>query len=160
MPQNFEIAEFGQLLSTDLDSNTVTVRSVLIIGDSASNATISSSNISFVDSTGTYSSNTSSIAFGNTSTNVVINSTAVYVNGGQLTGTNLFATYTWLNNHTFTTTTPSTNATSGAVEIVGGLGVYGNVYTGGVVGYSNSANVSVVYQIYNETTDSLDTVFG
>ena len=160
MAQNYEIAEFGQKLNVNTSGNAVTVNSILIIGDTVSNATISSSNISFVDSTGTYYSNTSSIAFGNSVTNVVINSTAVYVNGGQLTGTNLYATYTWLNNHIFTTTTASTNANSGSVKVTGGVGVYGNIYTGGVVGYSNSSNVSVVYQYYNSTTDSLDTVFG
>jgi hypothetical protein len=82
------------------------------------------------------------------------------VNGGRLTGTNLYATYAWLNTHSFSADTPSTNATSGAITVVGGVGVYGNVYTGGVVGFSNSSNVSVVYQYYNVLTDSLDTVFG
>ena len=60
----------------------------------------------------------------------------------------------------FTNTTPSTNATSGAVTITGGLGVSNNIYTAGRVGFSNSTNISVAYTYYNATTDSLDTVFG
>lgn len=116
--------------------------------------------ISFGNSTSNYASNTSFLFFGNSTTNVTINSTAVFVDGGRLTGTNLYATYAWLNNHTFTSNSPSTNATSGTIEVVGGVGVYGNIYTSGVIGISNSANISVVYQYYNPTTDSLDTVFG
>ena len=128
--------------------------------DTTSNYSVNTSTISFSNPLGTYFSNTSSIAFGNSTTNVAINSTAVFVNGGRLTGTNLSSTYAWLNNHTYSITTPSTNAVSGALQITGGIGVYGNIYTGGVIGISNSANVSVVYQYYNLTTDSLDTVFG
>jgi hypothetical protein len=54
----------------------------------------------------------------------------------------------------------SGNATSGAVQVTGGIGVANNVYVGGRIGFSNSTNISVVYQFYNSTTGSLDTVFG
>jgi len=60
----------------------------------------------------------------------------------------------------FTNTTISTNAVSGAVTIVGGLGVNNNIYTAGRVGFSNSTNISVAYVYYNSATDSIDTVFG
>ena len=43
-----------------------------------------------------------------------------------------------------------------------GLGVAGNIYvgSGSKVGFVNASNVSVVYQVYNATAGSLDTVFG
>ena len=176
MGKSYELAEFGQNLLFDYSSNLTTIQSAISIGNSTVDIVVNSTSIaignstvytnigntamSFADLSGSYYANTSSIAFGNSTTNVAINSTAVFVNGGQLTGTNLFATYAWLNNHTFSITTPSTNAVSGALQITGGVGIYGNIYTGGVIGISNSANVSVVYQYYNLTTDSLDTVFG
>ena len=81
-------------------------------------------------------------------------------------GTNVAAQYAWTNTHsfsnviTFSSTTATTNATTGAVLITGGLGVSGNAYTKGVVGFSNATNKSVVYTYYNATTNSLDTVFG
>ncbi len=73
---------------------------------------------------------------------------------------NTDATYTWTNTHIFSNTTASGNATSGAVKITGGLGVANNIYVAGRVGWSNSTNISVVYQYYNATDNSLDTVFG
>jgi hypothetical protein len=58
--------------------------------------------------------------------------------------------------------TASTTSTTGALTVVGGVGVTGNVYvgTGSKVGFVNASNVSVVYQIYNTVANSLDTVFG
>jgi hypothetical protein len=38
--------------------------------------------------------------------------------------------------------------------------IKGNIYTQGRVGMNDSSNISKVYQYYNSTTDSLDTVFG
>ena len=70
------------------------------------------------------------------------------------TGINLSSSFA------FTNTTASGNATSGAITTAGGLGVANNLYVGGRVGFSNSTNISVVYQYYNATTNSLDTVFG
>jgi len=72
------------------------------------------------------------------------------VSGG---GVNLASSYA------FTNVTASANATSGAITTAGGLGVANNLYVGGRVGFANTTS-SVVYQIYNATTGSLDTVFG
>jgi len=80
--------------------------------------------------------------------------------------TNVAAQYTWTNTQTFSntitfsSTAASGNATSGAIQVTGGVGVANNVYVGGRVGFSNSTNISVVYQYYNLATTSLDTVFG
>jgi hypothetical protein len=80
--------------------------------------------------------------------------------------TNVAAQYTWTNTQTFSntitfsSTAASGNATSGAIQVTGGVGVANNVYVGGRVGFSNSTNISVVYQYYNSITTSLDTVFG
>jgi hypothetical protein len=38
--------------------------------------------------------------------------------------------------------------------------IKGDIYTQGKVGMADSSNVSKVYQYYNASTDSLDTVFG
>ena len=59
-----------------------------------------------------------------------------------------------------TNTTASTSNLTGALVVAGGIGVSGNVYVGGRVGWANSNSVSVVYQYYNSVTASLDTVFG
>lgn len=63
--------------------------------------------------------------------------------------------------------TASGNVSTGALVVVGGAGVSGNifttgnVYTNNRVGFTYSGNsTSVVYQIYNSATSSLDTVFG
>jgi hypothetical protein len=57
-------------------------------------------------------------------------------------------------------TTASVSTTTGALQVAGGVGVGGNIYTAGRVGYVNTSNVSVVYQYYNPVTNSIDTVFG
>jgi hypothetical protein len=57
----------------------------------------------------------------------------------------------------------STSNITGAVVVSGangGLGVAGNVYVGSRVGWVYPNNVSSVYQIFNNATSSLDTVFG
>jgi hypothetical protein len=55
----------------------------------------------------------------------------------------------------------NSNAT-GTMVVTGGVGVTGNIYIGssGVVGFSNTTNKSTVYMIYNQATNSLDTIFG
>ena len=58
------------------------------------------------------------------------------------------------------TSIASSNVT-GAIRTTGGIGVGGNLYVGQRVGYVWGANnVSSVYQIFNNSTNSLDTVFG
>ena len=56
--------------------------------------------------------------------------------------------------------TPSTSNVTGAVTVSGGIGVGGNLYVGRRVGFVYGNAVSAVYQVYNQTTGSLDTVFG
>jgi hypothetical protein len=102
------------------------------------------------------------------------NSSGVYWStisaGGSV---NSAAQYTWTNTQTFsanitintgqllvTNANPSSNAVSGAIIVTGGIGVANNIYTGGRIGYSNATNQSVIYQYYNSTAGSLDTVFG
>ena len=64
------------------------------------------------------------------------------------------------NTLTLTGITASTSTTTGALQVAGGIGVGGSVYVKDKVGFVNTSNVSVVYQIYNAATGSLDTVFG
>jgi hypothetical protein len=59
------------------------------------------------------------------------------------------------------TISSNSNAT-GTLIVGGGVGVTGNIYIGSnsVLGFSNAASISVVYQVYNPATNSLDTIFG
>ena len=63
----------------------------------------------------------------------------------------------------FTNSITSTSNVTGALRItgLGGIGVGGNLYVGQRVGFVWGANnVSSVYQVFNNSTNSLDTVFG
>jgi hypothetical protein len=60
---------------------------------------------------------------------------------------------------TVTNVTASNNTSTGALQVRGGVGIGGNIYTSARVGFVNASNVSRVYQFYNALTDSLDTVF-
>ena len=64
------------------------------------------------------------------------------------------------NTLTLAGTTAATNTTTGALQVKGGVGVGGNIYSGNRIGWTSSTNVSAVYQYYNAATNSLDTVFG
>jgi len=64
------------------------------------------------------------------------------------------------NTLTLAGTTAATNTTTGALQVKGGVGVGGNIYSGNRIGWTSATNVSAVYQYYNAATNSLDTVFG
>ena len=64
------------------------------------------------------------------------------------------------NTLTLAGTIVATNTTTGALQVRGGVGIGGSVYVGNKVGFVNTSNISSVYQYYNATTNSLDTVFG
>jgi hypothetical protein len=61
---------------------------------------------------------------------------------------------------TVTNAVSSISTTTGAVQVVGGIGVGDSVYVKNRVGFVSTSNVSTVYQVYNITANSLDTVFG
>jgi hypothetical protein len=73
------------------------------------------------------------------------------INAGNLTSAGLIYT---------SNTTPATSNNTGAVQIIGGIGVGGNIYVGDRVGFVAANSVSAVYQVYNSSTNSLDTIFG
>ena len=85
----------------------------------------------------------------NPTTDTITFSSSGGFSGGTVTGAT-----------TFTNSTASGNNATGAVKVTGGVGITGNMYTAGRVGYANTASVSVAYTYYNNTTKSLDTVFG
>ena len=130
---------------------------------------------------------TNALVVGNSSVNVVINSSSVYVSGSPLSGgsVNAAAQYTWTNTHTF-----NANVTIGATgELIlnanagiyanGSLGTAGQVLTTNAttvywssagfsnnqsiavsnIAFANTSNTASVYTFYNTTTTSLDTVF-
>ena len=100
-------------------------------------------------------------SFGSVGNVLTSNGSSVYwaqSTGGA--GVNVDSSYTWTNTHSFTNTRPSGNAVTGTITVSGGVGVSNNIYVGGRVGFSNSTNISVVYEYYNAATNSLDTVFG
>lgn len=116
---------------------------------------IISAGVSVIDSTG--SQGASNQVLTSNGTGNVYWSTVTSGGGGSV---NVDSTYAWTNVHTFSDTTASGNATSGAIKVTGGVGIANNLYVGGRVGYSNSTNISVAYTYYNAATDSIDTVFG
>jgi hypothetical protein len=59
-----------------------------------------------------------------------------------------------------TSSTQATSTTTGALIVTGGVGIGGSVYVGSRVGWVNATNQSAVYQVYNTTTNSLDTIFA
>lgn len=61
---------------------------------------------------------------------------------------------------TVTNATTSISTTTGALIVAGGIGVGDSIYVENRVGFVNTSNVSVVYQVYNAALNSLDTVFG
>jgi hypothetical protein len=84
--------------------------STLVVGNTASNITV----------------NSSAIAVGG---NLVINSTAVYVSGSPLSGTNTDAQYTWTNTQTFSNTITFNSTINGTVNNAVYLnGIAGSLY--------------------------------
>jgi len=149
MAGNYQLGELGQVLTSNVNSNTISLGASLSIGNSSVNATtVSTNNLSITGqiiingnsglSTYVLTSNGSSNAYWALPT-PTINAAATVA---------------------FTNATASTSANSGAIITAGGLGVNGNIYTAGRVGFSNATNVSVVYTYYNQTLGTLDTVFG
>jgi hypothetical protein len=64
-------------------------------------------------------------------------------------------------NIVITSNSASTSTTTGALQVInGGVGIGGSVYVGNRVGFVNASNVSAVYQVYNSSANSLDTIFG
>jgi len=100
---------------------------------------------------------------------LIIDSTGSQGTAGQVLTSNGTGNVYWstasasvnlASSYAFTNTTASGNATSGAITTTGGIGVANNLYVGGRVGFSNSINVSVAYYQYNQTTNSIDLLFG
>jgi hypothetical protein len=86
------------------------------------------------------------------------------ITSGNISGVTTIATtgtITATGNIVAASGTASTSNVTGAIVSTGGVGVAGNVYVGNRVGYVWAANsVSSVYQVFNNTTYSLDTIFG
>jgi hypothetical protein len=101
---------------------------------------------------------TSSAAVGNISA-VIIGNIGTTLTGTTFNAGNIFVNTT--GNIIVNNTRSSTSNVTGAVVVAGGIGVGGNVYVGQRVGFVWGANnVSSVFQVFNNTTNSLDTVFG
>jgi hypothetical protein len=56
--------------------------------------------------------------------------------------------------------TSTYSTTNNAITVAGSIGAANSIYVGNRVGYANANNISVVYQSYNSSTNSLDVVFG
>jgi len=55
----------------------------------------------------------------------------------------------------------ATNSTNtGTLIVGGGIGVSESLYVGNKIGFANTNNISVMYQIYNPVTSSFDIVSG
>jgi hypothetical protein len=91
--------------------------------------------------------------------NLIINSSATIGTTLGVTGNVIAGNITTAGVIKTTSTLAATSNVTGAVQVSGGVGVAGNVYVGQRVGWVAANSVSVVYQVYNAATNSLDTVF-
>ena len=165
MAGNYQLGELGQVLTANVNINVVSLAASISIGNDVVNTTLSTSSITI----GNSSINTTSFSSNNISLNgqIVLNGTpgiSTYVLTSNGSSNAYWALPTPAINAAatvaFTNTTSSIAANTGVITTVGGIGVGDSLYVGNRVGYSNTANVSVVYTYYNLTTNSLDTVFG
>ena len=136
------------------------------------NLRVGSLTATFVNTTGNIMSGgnvTAPYFFGNGSQlSGVITSVTKIINGTSdvtaYSGSNIAVTVGGTaNTILFTNSITSTSNVTGALRVtgLGGIGVGGNVYVGQRVGFVWGANnVSSVYQVFNNSTNSLDTVFG
>ena len=136
------------------------------------NLRVGSLTATFVNTTGNIVSGgnvTAPYFFGNGSQlSGVITSVTKIINGTSdvtaYSGSNIAVTVGGTaNTILFTNSITSTSNVTGALRVsgLGGIGVGGNVYVGQRVGFVWGANnVSSVYQVFNNSTNSLDTVFG
>ena len=136
------------------------------------NLRVNTLNATFVNTTGNIVSGgniTAPYFFGNGSQlSGVITSVTKIINGTSdvtaYSGSNIAVTVGGTaNTILFTNSITSTSNVTGALRVsgLGGIGVGGNLYVGQRVGYVWGANnVSSVYQVFNNSTNSLDTVFG
>ena len=136
------------------------------------NLRVSTLTATFVNTTGNIMSAgnvTAPYFFGNGSQlSGVITSVTKIINGTSdvtaYSGSNIAVTVGGTaNTILFTNSITSTSNVTGALRVsgLGGIGVGGNVYVGQRVGFVWGANnVSSVYQVFNNSTNSLDTVFG
>jgi hypothetical protein len=83
-------------------------------------------------------------AYTPTTSVTVINTNNVYVYSGNV----------------YVGNTSSYSTTNNAINVIGSIGTANSIYVGNRVGFANSNNISVVYQSYNSSTNSLDVVFG
>jgi hypothetical protein len=136
------------------------------------NLRVGSLTATFVNTTGNIVSGgnvTAPYFFGNGSQlSGVITSVTKIINGTSdvtaYSGSNIAVTVGGTANTVlFTNSITSTSNVTGALRVsgLGGIGVGGNLYVGQRVGFVWGANnVSSVYQVFNNSTNSLDTVFG
>ena len=136
------------------------------------NLRVSTLTATFVNTTGNIVSGgnvTAPYFFGNGSQlSGVITSVTKIINGTSdvtaYSGSNIAVTVGGTaNTILFTNSITSTSNVTGALRVtgLGGIGVGGNLYVGQRVGFVWGANnVSSVYQVFNNSTNSLDTVFG
>ena len=154
-----------------LTSNTGAVFANIAISTYA-NLRVGTLTATFVNTTGNIVSGgnvTAPYFFGNGSQlSGVITSVTKIINGTSdvtaYSGSNIAVTVGGTaNTILFTNSITSTSNVTGALRVtgLGGIGVGGNVYVGQRVGFVWGANnVSSVYQVFNNSTNSLDTVFG
>ena len=154
-----------------LTSNTGAVFANIAISTYA-NLRVGTLTATFVNTTGNIMSGgnvTAPYFFGNGSKlSGVITSVTKIINGTSdvtaYSGSNIAVTVGGTaNTILFTNSITSTSNVTGALRVsgLGGTGVGGNVYVGQRVGFVWGANnVSSVYQVFNNSTNSLDTVFG
>jgi hypothetical protein len=84
-----------------------------------------------------------------------VTNSEVLLNGPALANTNITVGRINLNSYV---TSNSTN--TGTLVVSGGVGVSDSIYAGGKIGFVYANNVSSAYQVYNQATGTIDTIFG
>jgi hypothetical protein len=92
--------------------------------------------------------------------NVPLNGTNVTDIELLTNGPALAATTVNISKVNIVSTTTTTSSNNGSLVVSGGAGITDSLYVGNRIGFSNTSNISVAYQVYNPATQTIDTVFG
>ena len=141
-------------------SNAVSRFSNIVVTSNANVQTGNVFTIGYINATGNILAAGASI-FGNVALGSMAVPGALNTLAGNVTIYGASSMLNIIGNIVVNNTAISSSNVTGAIRTTGGIGVGGNLYVGQRVGYVWGANnVSSVYQIFNNSTNSLDTVFG
>ena len=84
-----------------------------------------------------------------------VTNSEVLLNGPALTNTNIT-----VGKISLSANLSSSNTNTGTLVVSGGIGASDSIYAGGRIGFVYANNISSAYQVYNQATGTIDTIFG